>query len=411
MASLQKVALGTPPSALDGDTVRVANTKANANVDVLNTQAALTSVAAITAAQALTTAHVGRRVNVSLANGGTINLPAASTCAADQVIHLRNVGTGIVTLAITPNSGDTLTLTRLNPGESALMDTDGVHAWTVLLRGRSSGASEYVPGSMTVGGASDGKIFGQSSAGASVLALGVGTLNGFSDSVGLTSTTSTGVLDFGTNATVRVRINAAGRVLVGNGQDDGSSLLQVAGATSVNGTLTLAYPGSATYSNRLIFAASTYRPSMRADISTQTIQFINSANTAVTMSVNDAGAVTCTSLTQTSDRRLKSDVVTISGAMEKLRPLRGVYFTMAGVRRIGVIAQEVKVTLPELVNEVPVHRRKRLRGGPVLGVNYADLSGVLLQGLLETDAELAKVSMQLRAAVARIEALEKAASK
>lgn len=153
MSSLQKVNLGTPPTAVDGDTSRGANTKMNANVDVLNTQAILTSSAAlITAAQALTVAHVGKRVNISLAAAGTINLPVASTCAADNVIHLRNVGATLVTLAITVGSGDTASLTTLAAGESAIMDTDGVHAWTCAMRGRSNSANETVAGILTLSG-------------------------------------------------------------------------------------------------------------------------------------------------------------------------------------------------------------------------------------------------------------------
>jgi len=153
MTSLQKVVLGTPPTAVDGDTVRVANTKANANVDVLNAQAALTSAAGITAAQALTVAHIGKRINIALAQAGVVNVPAASTCAADNVLHLRNIGTTVVTLAITAGSGDTLGLSGLNPGEAALLDTDGVHAWTVLMRGRSNSDNEVVNGALYVNGA------------------------------------------------------------------------------------------------------------------------------------------------------------------------------------------------------------------------------------------------------------------
>jgi hypothetical protein len=152
MTSLQKVVLGTPPTAVDGDTVRVANTKANSNVDVLNAQAALTSATGITAAQALTVAHIGKRVNIALAAAGIVNLPAASTCTADNVLHLRNIGTTVVTLAITTGSGDTVALSKLNPGESVLMDTDGVHTWTVLMRGRTNSDNEVVNGNCAVGG-------------------------------------------------------------------------------------------------------------------------------------------------------------------------------------------------------------------------------------------------------------------
>ncbi|CAB3688638.1 hypothetical protein LMG24238_02996 [Paraburkholderia sediminicola] len=154
MTALVKINLGTPPTAEDGDTNRGANAKSNSNVDVLNAQATLTSApAVITAPQALTAAlHIGKRVNISLAAGGVINLPAASTCAADQVTLLRNLGTTVVTLAVTTGSGDSVSLTRLNPGETALMDTDGVHAWSVLMRGRTNSDNETVNGNCTVSG-------------------------------------------------------------------------------------------------------------------------------------------------------------------------------------------------------------------------------------------------------------------
>lgn len=152
MTALQKINQGTAPAGSDGDTVRSAFSKVNSNVDVLNTQAALTSSAVITAAQALTNAHVGKRVNINLTSAGTINMPAASTCAADQVTLLRNIGTTVVTLAITTGSGDTVALSKLNPGETALMDTDGVHAWNVLMRGRANSDNEVVNGNEAVGG-------------------------------------------------------------------------------------------------------------------------------------------------------------------------------------------------------------------------------------------------------------------
>ncbi|BBP95970.1 hypothetical protein BSFA1_10990 [Burkholderia sp. SFA1] len=153
MATLQKVNLGTPPTAVDGDTVRGANTKANSNVDVLNVQAALTSApATITAAQALTAAHVGKRVNINLAAPSTINVPSAATMGLDGIVHLRNTGTTLVTLAIATGSGDTLALTKLNGGESAVLDSDGTHAIGCLMRGRTNADNEVVNGDCVVGG-------------------------------------------------------------------------------------------------------------------------------------------------------------------------------------------------------------------------------------------------------------------
>jgi len=179
MANLQKVNLGAIPDGAGGDDARTGFNRGNTNVDVLSTQLALVSNAAgtITNAQALTNAHVGKRVNINLTSAGTINLPSAATCAADQVIHLRNTGGTVITLAITTGSGDTIALSQLNPGESALMDTDGVHAWNVITRGRSNSDNEVVNGTLYVNGAGGVQVYngvaalGQVSAG-SILSSG-----------------------------------------------------------------------------------------------------------------------------------------------------------------------------------------------------------------------------------------------
>ncbi|WGS43999.1 hypothetical protein LFL97_25650 [Burkholderia sp. JSH-S8] len=152
MAGLQKINLGTPPLGRDGDPNRTAHQKMNDNADVLAAQVALTSAPMITAPQTLTTKHVGKRVNISLSKAGAVNLPAASECDADSVILLRNVGMTVVATGPAAGSGDTVVLSQLNPGESALMDTDGVHAWTPLMRGRTTSDNEVVNGDLIVGG-------------------------------------------------------------------------------------------------------------------------------------------------------------------------------------------------------------------------------------------------------------------
>ncbi|KUZ33574.1 hypothetical protein WS52_18635 [Burkholderia territorii] len=77
------------------------------------------------------------------------------------MLHLRNVGKPIA-LAVAAGSGDALTLTKLNAGEAVLLDTDGVNAWRVLMRGRAYGDDEFVNGSLSIGGdvSAAGKIGG-----------------------------------------------------------------------------------------------------------------------------------------------------------------------------------------------------------------------------------------------------------
>ncbi len=62
------------------------------------------------------------------------------------------------------------------------------------------------------GGGGDGRYFARNGSGTIVMGLGVGTLTGAPDSVGLNVATSTGTLDLGTNNTTRLRVDSAGNV-------------------------------------------------------------------------------------------------------------------------------------------------------------------------------------------------------
>ncbi|KVM28972.1 hypothetical protein WJ55_23660 [Burkholderia ubonensis] len=132
----------------------MANVKANENVDVLAAQAALTSAALITASQTLTADHIGKRISVSMAAaGGVIKMKRASTCEPDSVVWIVNVGAKRFTLGVDDNSGDVLALSALNAGEAAMLDTDGVHTWRVLIRGRTTADNEVINANLSVGGA------------------------------------------------------------------------------------------------------------------------------------------------------------------------------------------------------------------------------------------------------------------
>lgn len=94
------------------------------------------------------------------------------------------------------------------------------------------------------------------------------------------------------------------------------------------------------------------------------------------------GALTATGdITAFSDARLKSNVETISGALEMVENMRGVRYDMNGKRNIGVIAQEFQQVTPELVltadDEIGT-----------LSVNYGNTVGVLIEAIKELKAQV-----------------------
>lgn len=151
MTALQKVNLGTAPTGTDGDTVRTANVKVNANVDVLNTQATLMSSSPNTVRD-LTAADMGKRVNFTPTAASSVRFPAANTTGADQLVAVHNLSAAYdITMAVATGSGDTPpTIVVVKPGEMLTWETDGVSVWRTI--GRKKAFDEVVQGKLTVGG-------------------------------------------------------------------------------------------------------------------------------------------------------------------------------------------------------------------------------------------------------------------
>lgn len=131
------------------------------------------------------------------------------------------------------------------------------------------------------------------------------------------------------------------------------------------------------------------------------------------LSVN--GSITCTTVNQTSDRDLKDNIQVIGDATEAIRKMNGYTYTLKenGLPYAGVIAQEVMDALPEAVGSF-THYGEELQGPTVdgnelreetryLNVDYAAVTGLLVQVARETDnrvTELEEENASLRANIA-----------
>lgn len=88
-----------------------------------------------------------------------------------------------------------------------------------------------------------------------------------------------------------------------------------------------------------------------------------------------------------SDARLKTDVNTITDALQIVEKMRGVFYThiKTNERGVGVIAQETRAVLPEAVVEK----------GEYLGVAYGNIVGVLIEAIKELSAKVERLERQL----------------
>ena len=143
--------------------------------------------------------------------------------------------------------------------------------------------------------------------------------------------------------------------------------------------------------------------------------FYAQQNTDDSIEFNVNGTLTCLSVNQSSDRDLKDNIQVIGDATEAIRKMNGYTYTLKenGLPYAGVIAQEVMEALPEAVGSF-THYGEALQGPTVdgnelreetryLNVDYAAVTGLLVQVARETDnrvTELEEENASLRANIA-----------
>ena len=99
-----------------------------------------------------------------------------------------------------------------------------------------------------------------------------------------------------------------------------------------------------------------------------------------------------------SDERLKDNIQTIDGALDKIESLRGVTYTWnsgsrEGQKDIGLIAQEVEKVLPEIVREKEM---TLIDGETYKTVDYEKIIGVLIESVKELSAKVKTLEAKLQ---------------
>ena len=114
---------------------------------------------------------------------------------------------------------------------------------------------------------------------------------------------------------------------------------------------------------------------------------VDPGNIAITFTQN-GGIVATDDITAFSDRRLKTDLEVITGALDKVGQLTGYTFgriDMPSRRQTGLIAQEVEAVLPEAVGE----------HGSLLTVSYGNLMGLIVEATKELRGQVADLQQQI----------------
>jgi hypothetical protein len=118
------------------------------------------------------------------------------------------------------------------------------------------------------------------------------------------------------------------------------------------------------------------------------IIFQNGGSNIVTIS--SAGAIVANSnITAYSDARVKTNIKTIDNALLKVLALRGVTYNRTDLEdkseQIGVIAQEIKEILPQVVQETDGR----------YSVAYGNIVGVLIEAIKEQQAQIEELKLRL----------------
>ena len=98
------------------------------------------------------------------------------------------------------------------------------------------------------------------------------------------------------------------------------------------------------------------------------------------------GDVIAASTTISSDEKLKTNIETITNALDKVEKIKGVSFDWKkdGSKSAGVIAQDIEKIMPDLVKE----KESLSDGEKSLSVNYNGLIGVLVEAVKELSAKV-----------------------
>jgi hypothetical protein len=204
---------------------------------------------------------------------------------------------------------------------------------------------------------------------------------------------------FGTNNTERARITSGGYFKASdNGTYGGSGVIfhEFNQTAAAQGVLTLYGKNASTTAAGMLYIETARNTTNNTYYA---ISYYNTGTAAYRFRVADSGDVTNTNGTYgtISDQKMKTDIVDAGSQWSDIKSLRFRKFKMkddpSGLVQLGVVAQEVELTSPGLVDE---HQDRDAEGNDLGTTTKSVKTSVLLM----------KAAVALQEAMARIETLE-----
>jgi hypothetical protein len=184
-----------------------------------------------------------------------------------------------------------------------------------------------------------------------------------------------------------MRLDIDGRLLIGTTAAD--QLLTIAGniATTNGADRYIKLSSSSNYNYTLSAVGDDFRILENGTTARLAIKYPNGnvgiGTTDPTQKLHVVGQILASdNITAYSDKRLKDNIVTVSDALALVSKMRGVTYTRkdTGQAGVGVVAQEMKEVLPQVVQE-----------GEYMSVAYGNVVGVLIEAIKELTARVAQL--------------------
>jgi hypothetical protein len=163
--------------------------------------------------------------------------------------------------------------------------------------------------------------------------------------------------------------NTNGNVVVGYN-------LTVSGTIQTNSTATAALWLNG---GQLKITSGSDSKTFRMNGSTNNLEIVNNAYTAVISSLTDAGVWSAADFQATSDERLKAGIQPLRRGVDELKRMPPREYMKGGREEIGFLAQEAREVIPEAVTE---------GDDGYLRLSYGQLTALLARAILEIDARL-----------------------